>query len=59
MPPSSADRLASHQRARLIDPAGTFAPDFVGRVVEVPEGGRLDVWVDAAGPDRVVLTEVE
>jgi len=33
------------------------APDFVGRTVEVDEGGRLDVWLDAAGPNRVVLTE--
>jgi pyrimidine operon attenuation protein/uracil phosphoribosyltransferase len=36
-----------------------IAPDFVGRIVEVAPGGRLDVWVDAAGPDRVVLTEGE
>ncbi len=34
-------------------------PDFVGRTVEVDEGGRLDVWIDAVGPDRVVLTEGE
>ncbi|MEM7135397.1 MAG: bifunctional pyr operon transcriptional regulator/uracil phosphoribosyltransferase PyrR [Myxococcota bacterium] len=32
------------------------APDFVGKTIEVEEGGRLDVWIDAAGPDRVVLT---
>jgi pyrimidine operon attenuation protein/uracil phosphoribosyltransferase len=25
--------------------------------VEMEANGRLDVWVDAAGPDRVVLTE--
>ena len=45
--------------AALCDRGGRelpVAPDFVGRVVEVEEGGRLDVWVDAAGPDRVVLT---
>jgi len=34
-----------------------IAPDFVGRTIEVEHGGRLDVWIDAAGPDRVVLTE--
>ena len=34
-----------------------IAPDFVGRTIEIDPGGRLDVWVDAAGPDRVVLTE--
>ena len=34
-----------------------IAPDFVGRVFELDEKARLDVWVDAAGPDRVVLTE--
>jgi pyrimidine operon attenuation protein/uracil phosphoribosyltransferase len=34
-----------------------IAPDFVGRTIEVSSGGRLDVWIDAAGPDRVVLTE--
>ena len=48
--------------AALCDRGGRelpVAPDFVGRLVEVPEGGRLDVWVDAAGPDRVVLTEGE
>lgn len=33
------------------------APDFVGKRVEVAPGGRLDVWIDDAGPDRVVLTE--
>ncbi len=32
------------------------APDFVGRAFEIHDGERLDVWVDAAGPDRVVLT---
>ncbi|MEM8606724.1 MAG: bifunctional pyr operon transcriptional regulator/uracil phosphoribosyltransferase PyrR [Myxococcota bacterium] len=35
------------------------APDFVGKTVDVDEGGRLDVWIDAAGPDRVVLTGAE
>jgi hypothetical protein len=30
----------------------------VGRTIEV-DTGRLDVWIDAAGPDRVVLTEGE
>lgn len=34
-----------------------IAPDFVGRTVDVSPGGRLDVWIDAAGPDRVLLTE--
>ena len=34
-----------------------IAPDFVGRTIEVDERGRVDVWIDAAGPDRVVLTE--
>jgi pyrimidine operon attenuation protein/uracil phosphoribosyltransferase len=48
--------------AALCDRGGRelpIAPDFVGRVVEVAADGRLDVWVDAAGPDRVVLTEGE
>ena len=36
-----------------------IAPDFVGRTVEVFNDGRLDVWLDAVGPDRVVLTEGE
>ena len=31
------------------------APDFVGRVFELDAKARLDVWIDAAGPDRVVL----
>lgn len=34
-----------------------IAPDFVGRTIEIGPTGRLDVWIDAAGPDRVVLTE--
>lgn len=34
-----------------------IAPDFVGRTIDVEPNGRLDVWIDAAGPDRVVLTE--
>ena len=34
-----------------------IAPDFVGRTIEMEPDGRLDVWIDAAGPDRVVLTE--
>jgi len=34
-----------------------IAADFVGLTIEVNRGGRLDVWIDAAGPDRVVLTE--
>lgn len=48
--------------AALCDRGGRelpIAPDFVGRTVEVDEGGRLDVWVDAAGPDRVILTAGE
>lgn len=48
--------------AALCDRGGRelpIAPDFVGRVIEVDSGGRLDVWIDAAGPDRVVLTEGE
>ena len=48
--------------AALCDRGGRelpIAPDFVGRVIEVSSDGRLDVWVDAAGPDRVVLTEGE
>jgi len=36
-----------------------IAPDFVGLTIEVAPGSRLDVWIDAAGPDRVVLTEAE
>ncbi len=46
--------------ATLCDRGGRelpIAPDFVGKTVEVEEGGRLDVWIDAAGPDRVVLSE--
>jgi pyrimidine operon attenuation protein/uracil phosphoribosyltransferase len=34
-----------------------IAPDFVGKTIELDRQGRLDVWIDAAGPDRVVLTE--
>ena len=34
-----------------------IAPDFVGRTIELEASGRLDVWIDAAGPDRVILTE--
>ena len=48
--------------AALCDRGGRelpIAPDFVGRSIEVDPAGRLDVWVDAAGPDRVVLTEGE
>ena len=48
--------------AALCDRGGRelpIAPDFVGKSIEVDPGGRLDVWVDAAGPDRVVLTEDE
>lgn len=46
--------------AALCDRGGRelpIAPDFVGRTVDVDPRGRLDVWVDAAGPDRAVLTE--
>ena len=48
--------------AALCDRGGRelpIAPDFVGRTFEVEPAGRLDVWIDAAGPDRVVLTEDE
>jgi pyrimidine operon attenuation protein/uracil phosphoribosyltransferase len=48
--------------AALCDRGGRELPiaaDFVGVTVEVGVGGRLDVWIDAAGPDRVVLTEGE
>lgn len=48
--------------AALCDRGGRelpIAPDFVGRVVEVEPGARIDVWVDAAGPDRVVVTKAE
>ena len=48
--------------AALCDRGGRelpIAPDFVGRTLEVDPAGRLDVWIDAAGPDRVVLTEDE
>lgn len=48
--------------AALCDRGGRELPvaaDFVGRVIDMEPGGRLDVWVDAAGPDRVVLTEGE
>lgn len=34
-----------------------IAPDFVGKTLELDREGRLDVWIDAAGPDRVVLME--
>ncbi len=34
-----------------------IAPDFVGKTLDVGPGRRLDVWIDAAGPDRVVLSE--
>lgn len=46
--------------AALCDRGGRelpIAPDFVGRTIQVGPNGRLDVWIDAAGPDRVVLTE--
>ncbi len=46
--------------AALCDRGGRELPiraDFVGRVVEIEPRERLDVWIDAAGPDRVVLTE--
>ena len=36
-----------------------IAADFIGRTIEMDPSGRLDVWVDAAGPDRVVMTEAE
>ena len=48
--------------AALCDRGGRelpIAPDFVGRAIEMDLGARLDVWVDAAGPDRAVLTEGE
>lgn len=48
--------------AALCDRGGRelpIAPDFVGKVIEMDERGRLDVWIDAAGPDRVVLKEGE
>ncbi|MGB8222878.1 MAG: bifunctional pyr operon transcriptional regulator/uracil phosphoribosyltransferase PyrR [Polyangiales bacterium] len=48
--------------AALCDRGGRelpIAPDFVGLTIEMNAGGRLDVWIDAAGPDRVVLTEAE
>jgi pyrimidine operon attenuation protein/uracil phosphoribosyltransferase len=48
--------------AALCDRGGRelpIAPDFVGRAIEVEPGSRVDVWVDAAGADRVVLTEAE
>ena len=46
--------------AALCDRGGRelpVAPDFVGRAIDVEPTSRVDVWVDAAGPDRVVLTE--
>jgi pyrimidine operon attenuation protein / uracil phosphoribosyltransferase len=48
--------------AALCDRGGRelpIAPDFVGMTTEMNPGGRLDVWIDAAGPDRVILTEGE
>jgi pyrimidine operon attenuation protein/uracil phosphoribosyltransferase len=48
--------------AALCDRGGRELPiaaDFIGRVIEMEPTGRLDVWVDAAGPDRVVMTEGE
>jgi len=48
--------------AALCDRGGRelpIAPDFIGRTIDMDPTGRLDVWVDAAGPDRVVLTEGE
>jgi pyrimidine operon attenuation protein/uracil phosphoribosyltransferase len=35
-----------------------IAADFVGKVVEVPEGQRLDVVLDGDGPDRAVLRPI-
>ncbi len=34
-----------------------IAPDFVGRRLDVEAASRIDVWLDAAGPDRVVVEE--
>ena len=48
--------------AALCDRGGRELPiaaDFVGRIIDMDPTGRLDVWIDAAGPDRVVLTEGE
>ncbi len=65
---AAIDCLQDHGRpariwlATLCDRGGRelpISPDFVGRVFELPPGARLDVWLDAAGPDRVVLMEAE
>jgi len=48
--------------AALCDRGGRelpIAPDFVGRNINMDPRGRLDVWLDAAGPDRVVLSEAD
>jgi pyrimidine operon attenuation protein/uracil phosphoribosyltransferase len=48
--------------AALCDRGGRelpIAPDFLGCAVDVDDGARLDVWVDAAGPDRAVITGAE
>ena len=36
-----------------------IAPDFVGKVFDVSPAARIETWLDAAGPDRVVLSEAE
>ena len=33
-----------------------IAADFIGRLVEVPPGQRLDVYLDGTGADRAVLS---
>lgn len=35
-----------------------IAPDFVGRVIEVPPGGRLEVVLDDAGAPSIATLEV-
>ena len=48
--------------AALCDRGGRelpIAPDFIGRTIEMDPGARLDVWIDAAGPDRAVITRDE
>lgn len=34
-----------------------IAPDFVGKAFDIEPSARIDAWLDAAGPDRVVLSE--
>ena len=63
---AAIDCLQDHGRPKriwlavLCDRGGRelpIAPDFVGRSFDLKPGSRIDAWIGAAGPDRVVVTE--